>query len=60
MGLIKKKIIIKNYTNASDYTIFKLLDMYSEVKNDRTIMFNNMLYMIEKKTTMYKTIIKIK
>ena len=58
--LIKRKIIIKNYTNASDHTIFKLLEMYFNVENDKTFMFNNTLYTITKKTTILKTIIELR
>lgn len=57
-----KKIIIINKTNSSDYTIFKLLDMYFDYsyEKDKTIMFNNKLFTIEKKTTMLKTKIIVK
>lgn len=55
-----KKIIIINKTNASDYTIFKLLDLYSDYGQDKTFMFNNKLFTIEKKTSMLKTKIIIK
>lgn len=54
-----KKIIIINKTQASDYTIFKLLDLFYEYK-DKTVMFNNKLFTIDKKTTMLKTKIIIK
>lgn len=54
-----KKIIIINKTNSSDHMIFKLLDLYYDYK-DKTIMFNNYLYTIEKKTTMLKTKIIVK
>lgn len=50
-----KKIIIINKTNSSDSTIFKLLEMFYDLGNDKTFMFNNKLYTIEKKTTMLKT-----
>lgn len=55
-----KKIIIINKTNSSDSVIFKLLDMYYDLKRDKTFMFNNKLFTIEKKTTMLKTKIIIK
>lgn len=55
-----KKIIIINKTNASDSTIFKILDMFYDIGNDKTFMFNNKLFTIEKKTTMLKTKIIVK
>lgn len=58
--LLKKKIIIKNYTDASDYTIFALLDLFYVNKVDQTFSLNNQLYTIKKKTTMLKTIIEIR
>ena len=58
--LIKRKIIIKNYTDASDYTIFALLDLFYVNKVDQTFSLNNQLYTITKKTTMLKTIIEIR
>lgn len=55
-----KKIIIYNKTNSSDSVIFKLLDMYYDLGRDKTFMFNNKLFTIEKKTTILKTKIIIK
>ena len=58
--LFKRKIIIKNYTDASDYTIFVLLDLFYVNKVNQTFSLNNQLYTITKKTTMLKTIIEIR
>ena len=58
--LLKRKIIIKNYTDASDYTIFALLDLFYVSKVDQTFSLNNQLYTITKKTTMLKTIIEVR
>ena len=58
--LLKRKIIIKNYTNASDTTIFALLDLFYVNKVDQTFSLNNQLYTITKKTTMLKTIIEVR
>lgn len=58
--LLKRKIIIKNYTDASDYTIFVLLDLFYVNKVNQTFSLNNQLYTITKKTTMLKTIIEIR
>lgn len=58
--LFKRKIIIKNYTDASDYTIFVLLDLFYVNKVDQTFSLNNQLYTIIKKTTMFKTIIEVR
>ena len=58
--LLKRKIIIKNYTDASDYTIFALLDLFYVKKTDQTFSLNNQLYTITTKTTMLKTIIEIR
>lgn len=57
--LFKRKIIIKNYTDASDYTIFALLDLFYVNKANQTFSLNNQLYTITKKT-MLKTIIEIR
>ena len=58
--LIKRKIIIKNYTDASDYTIFALLDLFYVFDKDKTFSFNKGIYTITKKTTMLKTIIEVR
>lgn len=58
--LLKRKIIIKNYTDASDYTIFALLDLFYVNKVNKTFSLNNQLYTITKKTTMFKTIIEVR
>lgn len=58
--LFKRKIIIKNYTDASDYKIFALLDLFYVNKVNQTFSLNNQLYTITKKTTMLKTIIEIR
>lgn len=58
--LFKRKIIIKNYTDASDYTIFALLDLFYVNKINKSFALNNQLYTITKKTTMLKTIIEIR
>ena len=58
--LFKRKIIIKNYTDASDYTIFALLDLFYVNKTIDSFQFNNVVYTIKKKTTMLKTIIEIR
>lgn len=58
--LFKRKIIIKNYTDASDYTIFALLDLFYVNKVIDSFQFNNKLYKIKKKTTMLKTTIEIR
>lgn len=58
--LLKRKIIIKNYTDASDYTIFALLDLFYVSKINQTFSLNNQLYTITKKTTMFKTIIEVR
>ena len=58
--LLKRKIIIKNYTDASDTTIFALLDLFYVSKVDQTFSLNNQLYTITKKTTMFKTIIEVR
>ena len=55
-----RKIKIKNYTNASDFTIISLLALYYEDKKDKSFMFNNKLYTIDIKTTMLKTTIIIR
>ena len=57
---LKRKIIIKNYTDASDYTIFALLDLFYVHKTDQTFSLNNQLYTITKKSTMLKTIIEVR
>lgn len=57
---LKKKIIIKNYTDVSDTTIFALLDLFYVNKVDQTFSLNNQLYTITKKTTMLKTIIEVR
>lgn len=57
--LLKRKIIIKNYTDASDYTIFVLLDLFYLSKINQTFTLNK-LYTITKKTTMIKTIIEVR
>lgn len=58
--VLKRKIIIKNYTDASDYTIFALLDLFYVNKANKTFSLNNQLYTITKKTTMLKTIIEVR
>ena len=58
--LLKRKIIIKNYTDASDYTIFALLDLFYVSKIHQSFSLNNQLYTITKKTTMLKTIIEVR
>ena len=59
--LLKRKIIIKNYTDASDYTIFALLDLFYICKINQTFTFNNTVYSLtQKKKTMLKTIIEVR
>lgn len=55
-----RKIKIKNYTNASDFTVISLLALYYDHSNDKSFMFNNKLYTINIKTTMLGTTITIR